>query len=203
MKRLVVSLSLITLLVIAGCANVQVSALRDRCTFTNDPRFEILRGKIPLSPAEAETPPTLAEISNNQVPTAAESKAIYNYDSAYEPCVRDAMALMRNTGGAGATAVAANLRQRTVQELKRLAERQITYGQYRQITYSYYTAAARELQGEINALDIAAAQRQAASAATIAAGAQAIQASRPAPTYIAPKNTTCFRNGAYINCSSY
>jgi hypothetical protein len=34
--------------------------------FTNDSRFEILRGKIPLSPTEAENPPTLAEVSNNR-----------------------------------------------------------------------------------------------------------------------------------------
>jgi hypothetical protein len=67
-------------LVVAGCAQAQLTALRNRCDFTNDPRFETLRGKIPLNPTEVESPPTLAELSNNERPTANERAALFQLD---------------------------------------------------------------------------------------------------------------------------
>ena len=63
-------LSVSMALLLTGCVQAQIADLRKRCDFTNDPRFESLRGKVPLSPTQAESPPTLAEISNNGRPTA-------------------------------------------------------------------------------------------------------------------------------------
>jgi hypothetical protein len=196
-------------LVGSGCMSTQVASLRDRCTFTSDLRFASIKGKIPLSPAEVEVPPTLAEISNNAVPTPEESSAIYAYDAANAPCVAEATAIGRSNGSPGVVAIMTNLRQNSLRELKKLADRQISYGQFRQISYAYYVAANRELQGEVNAMQIVAAQQQAAAAAMTSAGAAMIQASRPVqsfdpePVRSAPMTTNCRKIGQIVNCQSF
>ena len=76
---------------VVGCVQMQIADLRKRCDFANDPRFEVLRGKFPLSPTEVENPPTLAEISNNDRPTPKERAAIFEYDREGSVCARDAL----------------------------------------------------------------------------------------------------------------
>jgi hypothetical protein len=56
-----------------------------------------------------------------------------------------------------------------------------------------------------NATDAIAAQRSAASAQMLGAGAALLQANRPAPI-MAPQpivNTSCNRVGSFVNCTSY
>src|ERR1700760_4437418 len=71
-RKLVCLTTLLAVLNLLGCAQIQVAALRKKCDFEDDPRFEVLRGKVPLSPRASEAPPTLIELSNNSKPTPAE-----------------------------------------------------------------------------------------------------------------------------------
>jgi hypothetical protein len=68
----------------------QLADLRKRCDFSNDPRFEVLRGKIPLSPAQVESQLTLAEI-NNERPTPTERAALFDHDQVGAVCTHEAM----------------------------------------------------------------------------------------------------------------
>lgn len=185
-------------LLVSGCVNAQIAALRERCDFSNDPRFSILKGKIPLSPMESETPPTLAEISNSNLANAAESRAILAFDEAGRPCLSEATRIASRAGGPAVVAILTNLRQKNLAELKRLAEGQISYGSYRQVSYSNLIMANRELAA-VNS--IAEANQQAAAASLIAAGNQMIDASRGPSSDLV--TTNCRRVGQYLSCQSF
>ncbi len=88
------------LLSLAGCVQAQIDALRKQCDFENDERFAILRGKLPLSPAATEAPPTLAELSNSTKPSSAEREAMFALDVETSNCAQRAMGIASRSGNA-------------------------------------------------------------------------------------------------------
>ena len=110
---------------VAGCVQMQIADLRKRCDFANDPRFEVLRGKFPLSPTEVENPPTLAEISNNDRPTPKERAAIFEYDREGSVCARDALDIASRAGSESVVGLFRETRLAIVNLMKLLADGQI------------------------------------------------------------------------------
>jgi hypothetical protein len=70
---------LVVLISLAGCARSEMQALANKCDFSADPRFADLRGKVPLSSAEATAPPSLSEISNENRPTPTERDSLIEF----------------------------------------------------------------------------------------------------------------------------
>ena len=197
--RICIFLGMLTLL--GACMHQQVAELRESCDFRNDPQFASLRGKIPLSPSEVETPPTLSEISNNMVPTAKEAQLIVAFDALNEVCVRRALDILRKNSNPGVVAIVIALRQNNLRELKLLAERKTTFGRYRQISYQYFIAANRELQGELNAMAVIDAQQSAASSSMLSAGAALLGSNRPVSG--GGTSTSCRRYGSTLTCQHF
>jgi hypothetical protein len=190
-------LSVSIALVVAGCVQAQIADLRKRCDFTNDPRFATLRGKIPLSPIEAENPPTLAEISNNQRPTPSERAVLFELDGEASQCARDALNIASRMGSASTVGLLSETRLANVNLEKLLADGQITYGQYRSNSYRLL-AHAQQILGEYErAQQIANAASRQAAAAQLSATTQALQAFNRQPSI-----TTCNSLGNSISCIS-
>jgi hypothetical protein len=184
-------------LMAAACVQAQIADLRNRCDFSNDPRFETLRGKVPLSQVEAENPPTLAEISNTGRPTATERAALFQFDQETAFCTREALSIASR---ATSPAVVGFLREATLAALnqrKLLADGQITYGQHRMNTYQLL-ARAQQIVGEYTrAQQIADAANMQASAAQASVTMQALQAFNRQPTI-----TSCNSIGYNVSCIS-
>jgi hypothetical protein len=71
---------------LSGCARIEMARLAEKCDFSADPWFVSLHGKIPLSPAEALAPPSLAEITNDNKPTSEERNSLLELDTASQFC---------------------------------------------------------------------------------------------------------------------
>ena len=184
-------------LVLTGCVQMRIADLRKRCDFTNDPRFETLRGKIPLGPTEAENPPTLAEISNNNRPTTSERAALFEYDREQAVCAQEALNIVSTAASASVVGLFREVRLANVNQAKLLADGQITYGQFRNNTYQLL-ARAQQILGEYErAQQVANAANQQAIAAQISSTTQALQTFNQQPTI-----TTCNSLGNSVSCVS-
>ena len=189
-------LSVSMALLLTGCVQAQIADLRKRCDFTNDPRFESLRGKVPLSPTQAESPPTLAEISNNGRPTASERAALFEYDGETSLCAQDALKIVSGFGS-DVVGLFRETQLANVNLRKLLAEGQITYGQYRNNSYQMLAKAQQILGGYQQAQQIANAASQQAAAAQLSSTTQALQAFNRQPSI-----TTCNSLGTSVSCVS-
>lgn len=185
----------LSILLLGGCIQAQIASLRQRCDFDNDARFEVLRGKIPLSPAAAESPPTLAELGNNSKPTVAERAAIFELDSETSVCRRDAIGIASRTGNASAVGLFSEVALAKQNLLKLLADGQITYRQYRTNSYQLLANAQKALGEYERAQQIANAQSQQAAAAQMSATTQMLQSFNRQPSI-----TTCNALGSGISC---
>jgi hypothetical protein len=190
-------LSVSVALVLAGCVQAQIADLRKRCDFTNDPKFETLRGKIPLSPTEAENPPTLAEISNNERPTASERAVLFQFDSEASQCAQDALNIASRAGSDSVVGLFRETRLANVNLMKLLTDGQITYGQYRSNSYQLLVHAQQILGEYERAQQIANAASQQAAAVQLSSTTQALQAFNRQPSI-----TTCNSLGNSVSCIS-
>jgi hypothetical protein len=186
---------LISLLSLGGCVQAQIASLRQRCNFENDARFEILRGKLPLSPGAVEAPPNLAELSNNSKPTPAEREAILELDSESSGCARDAIKIASRVGNPSVVGLFSETALAKENLTKLLADGQITYSQYRNNSYQLLANAQKALGEYQRAQQIADAQSGQAAAAQMAATTQALQAFNRQPSI-----TTCSALGRGISC---
>jgi hypothetical protein len=189
------TIMLISILSLGGCVQAQIASLRKQCDFENDPRFEVLRGKLPLSPSAIEAPPTVAELSNNKKPTPAEREAILELDSESSNCARGAIGIASRTGNASVVGLFSEARLARVNLTKLLADGQITYSQYRNNSYQLLANTQKALGEYERAQQIANAQTQLASAADMAATTQALQTFNRQPTI-----TNCNAIGYGISC---
>ena len=190
-------LSVSMVLLLASCVQAQIADLRKRCDFTNDPRFELLRGKIPLSPTQAENPPTLAEISNKERPTASERAALFEYDGETSVCAQEALKIASRAGSDSIVGLFRETRLANVNQIKLLADGQITYGQYHNNSYQLLAQAQQVLGGYERAQQIANAASQQAAAAQLSSTTQALQAFNRQPSI-----TTCNALGRSVSCVS-
>lgn len=200
-----------TAFLLGGCAQAvmqsQMQQLRASCDFSGDPRFASLRGKVPLSPAENERPPSLAEVSNAATPTPAERTALLALDQATQPCAEEALRIARaNLPGV----TAARLQQVRIDSLRQaqlLVNAQITYGQYRANTYQIMTSALGQGDRELRSIQAQQhAQQQAATAALATTGAALLEAGRPrqvAPQPPMPTTTNCRYVGNALQCNTF
>jgi hypothetical protein len=182
-------------LCVAACAQAQIADLRKRCDFSNDPRFEVLRGKVPLSPTEVENPPTLTEISNAARPTPSEREAIFEFDQQTAFCAREGMNIISRTTNDSVAGLFREARLASVNQMKLLADSQITYGQYRINTYQILSRV-QQVAGEYSrAQQIANAASQQAAAAQMSATMRTLQAFNQQPSI-----TTCNSIGPSVSC---
>ena len=187
--------SLLMAVFLLGCVQAQIADLRKRCDFENDPRFESLRGKIPLSPSAAENPPTLSELSNNSRPTPAEREAIFQLDGEQSVCARDALGIVSRVGSASVVGLFSETRLANVNLLKLLADGKITYSQYRNNSFQLLANAQKALGEYERAQQIANAASQQAAAAQMSATTQALKAFNQQPSI-----TTCNALGHSVSC---
>ena len=180
---------------LGGCVQAQIASLRQRCDFENDPRFAVLRGKLPLSPSASESPPTLAELENKSKPTPAEREAIFALDSETSSCARDAIGIASRAGNASIVGLFSETRLANQNLTKFLANGQITYSQYRSNSFQLLANAQKALGEYERAQQIANAHTQQAAAAQMAATTQALQAFNRQPSI-----TTCNALGSSISC---
>jgi hypothetical protein len=193
--RLVLLAALFSL---TACVQAQIADLRKRCDFTNDPRFEVLRGKVPLSPVEVENPPTLVEISNTGRPTATERAALFELDQEGAVCARDAMNIVsRASNNASLVGLFREARLANVNQMKLLADGKITYGQYRTNTYQILSKAQQVAGDYERSQQVANAASQQAAAAQLSATTQSLQAFNQQPSV-----TTCNALGSSVTCVS-
>jgi len=184
--------------IVASCVQAQIADLRNRCDFTQDPRFESLRGKIPLSPTEVETPPSLAEISNTGRPTTSERAALFELDQENARCAREALNIVsRARVSESVVGLFKEARLASVNQMKLLTEGQITYGQFRANSYQIL-ARAQQIMGEYSRTQqIADAASQQAAAASLSSTMQALRAFNQQPTI-----TNCNAIGNNVSCVS-
>jgi hypothetical protein len=194
MYRIFVALFL-TLVSLGGCVQAQIAALRQKCDFENDERFAVLRGKLPLSPSGVETPPTLAELSNNAKPSSTEREAIFAFDAEASNCAREAVGLASRSGNASIVGLFSEARLANQNLLKLLADGKITYSQYRSNSFQLLANAQKTLGEYERAQQIANAHSQQAAAAQMSATTQAFQAFNRQPSI-----TTCNALGGGISC---
>ena len=171
-------LTAVAALALGGCAaggvamQAEINSLRDRCNFENDARFAALKGKIPLSPEGLETPPTLIELSNQAKPTQSEKAAIFSYDVEASKCANDALRIATRAGNSSVVGLFSEARIASQNLLRRLAEGQITYGQYRSNSFQLLANAQKSLGDYARAQQVADAQSRQAAAAEMAASSQ-------------------------------
>jgi hypothetical protein len=191
------TLLFVAALFVTSCVRAQIADLRKRCDFTNDPRFEVLRGKFPLNPSENENPPTLAEISNNGHPTASERNALLQLDQEGSFCAREALNIIAANAPDTVVGLSREGRLAIVNQQKLLVEGQITYGQYRANSYQIL-ARVQQIGGEYTrAQQIANATNQQAAAAQLSSSMQMLQAFNRQPTI-----STCNAIGSGVSCIS-
>ena len=185
-------------LCVSCAAETRVTNLSAKCDFSNDPRFKVLAGKVPLSPAQVSAPPTLAEISNNSKPTPQEKAALLELDKAGKICVDEAMAIADRHLSTGMQGMLREVRLANLNLQRLLLEGKITYGHYRQNAYQLL-ARSQQVLGEYERAERAAnvAAKQAA-AAQLNSTMQLLQAFNRSPTI-----TTCNRIGFGITCTSH
>jgi hypothetical protein len=186
---------LLSILLLSGCVQAQIASLRRRCDFDNDPRFEVLRGKLPLSPGANESPPTLIELSNNSRPTAAEREAIFAFDAETSICAREAIGIASRTGNASVVGLFSEVRLANQNLMKLLADGQITYSQYRNNSFQLLANAQKALGEYERAQQMANAQSQQAAASEMSATTQNLQAFNRQPSI-----TTCNALGGSVSC---
>jgi hypothetical protein len=194
MYRTLIAL-LLALVTLGGCVQAQVAALRKKCDFENDERFAVLRGKFPLSPGESESPPTLAELSNNTKPSPAEREAIFALDAETTNCAREAIGLASRSGNTSVIGLFSETRLAKQNLTKLLADGKITYGQYRSNSFQLVASAQKALGDYERAQQIADAHSQQAAAAQMSAATQSLQAFNRQPSI-----TTCNALGSGISC---
>jgi hypothetical protein len=194
MHRILAALFL-ALVSLGGCVQAQVAALRQKCDFESDERFVALRGKLPLSPSAVETPPTLAELSNNTRPSPTEREAIFALDAETSNCAREAIGLASRSGNASIVGLFSETRLANQNLMKLLTDGKITYGQYRSNSFQLQANAQKALGDYERAQQIANAHSQQAAAAQMSAATQALQAFNRQPSI-----TTCNALGAGISC---
>jgi hypothetical protein len=152
MKRMIWIVALIASMPLNACMSTrqqefqqESQAILAQLDFSNDPRFAVLRGKMPLSPGEASALPTLAELSNSSRPTPIERQAIMELDKVQEP-YRTALIDVQTRYAPPTVVALTKQRASAVLELKaQLADGQITYGQYRQRSYANLAATNRAI----------------------------------------------------------
>lgn len=180
---------------LTGCVQAQISALRKKCDFEDDQRFAVLRGKLPLSPSATETPPTLAELSNNAKPTPPERDAIFALDIEQSSCAQQAIGIASRSGNTSIVGLFSETRLANQNLLKLLADGQITYGQFRGNSFQLLASAQRTLGDYERAQQVADAHSQQAAAAQMMATSQALQVFNRQPSV-----TTCNALGTGISC---
>lgn len=185
---------------------MEAKKLTQECNFSNDPRFQILRGKVTLSPEETAKPPSLAEIMNNARPTEQEREALLLLDQAWHPCRLRALQLVSQNAPPVITGVYKEMANAAILMEAKLVDGQMTYGEYRQQSYEMISRAERVVSEYIQAQQIADAAKQQAAAAQLMATMQTIQTLNQ--SYIqhlppSPIITNCNRVGGTINCLTY
>jgi hypothetical protein len=152
MKRMMGVLALIVSMALNACTSngeQETNALREmnatveQCDFSNDSRFVVLRGKMPLSAKANGALPTLAELSNSNRPTPTERQAIMDMDTAVQPC-RTAGLELATRYNLPTTAALKRLASANLKLKAQLVAGEITYGQYRQRNYDNQQATTRE-----------------------------------------------------------
>lgn len=181
---------------IAGCMQAQLAQLKERCDFSNDPRFVVLRGKVPLSPTEVEAVPSLAQISNINRPTSEERAALLELDQESTVCAQEGMKIVNRIDSSGSLGgLYREARLAIVNQSKLLADRQITYGQFRS-NQQQIMSRVQQVAGELaRAKQMADAASQQAAAANLSSTVQAFQAFNRQPTV-----TNCNRLGSNVTC---
>jgi hypothetical protein len=182
---------------LSGCAQAQISALRDKCDFSSDPRFASIRSKVGLSIAEREAAPTLRQIDDNSKPTPEQREALLEFDEANAPCRQGAMAFVSKYGSADMVGLYQELSLARTNQLKLLIDGEITFGQYRNNTYQMLARANQIAAQYERAQSMANAAASQAAAVQFSSTMQAFQTFNRQPTI-----TTCNSLGGSINCYS-
>jgi hypothetical protein len=180
----------------SSCAQAQISALRDKCDFSADPRFASIRGKVGLSLAEREAAPTLRQIDDSSRPTPDQREALLEFDEANAPCRQGAMAFVSKYGSADIVGLFQELSLARTNQL-RLINGEITFGQYRNNTYEMLARAKQIAAQYERAQSMANAAASQAAAAQFSTTMQAFQTFNRQPTI-----TTCNSFGGSISCYS-
>ena len=197
-------------ILLCACAasqlELEMNRLTRQCDLTNDPRFQILQGKIVLSIEEAANPPSLAEIMNEARPTEQEREALFLLDQAYRPCTVRILQLSSQYDPPIVTSALKELASASILMYARLVDGQITYGEYRQQSYEMGSRTDRVIAEYLQVQQIADAARKQAAAAQLMATMQTIQTlSQSYLQHLPPSPiiTNCNRLGGAINCVTY
>lgn len=197
-------------ILLGACAAVrfesEMNKLYQQCNFANDPRFQVLRGKLPLSPEEAARPPSAAEILNSARPTEQEREALLLLDQVYHPCRVRALQLISQYYPPIVASVSKEMASTAILMVARVIAGQITYGEYRQQSYELLSRTERVINEYLQTQQVADAVRQQATAAALMATMQTIQTLNQSYMQSLPPSpiiTNCNRMGGTINCVTY
>lgn len=184
-------------LAVSSCAQVEIQSLASRCDFSADPRFEQLRGKVPLSSRQATTAPSLGEISNENRPTPEERTLLLQYSDVMHPCRQQALEIVDRYG---APEVGGAFREYALAQLnmdKLLVQGNLSYGQARTAKYQLQARWQQVIGQYERARQISNAAQQQAAAAQVMAASQAFSAFNRQPTV-----TNCTALGPSVSCVS-
>lgn len=224
--------------VVSGCVNpylerqlqqqqLQRQAIAEReqiesecANYGVDPRTEALSGKVPLTLAEANAPPALAQLTDNNKASAKEKAALIALEEVRGPCIQRMFAWAGRYLPPAAVSLFEQAQTNGKLLRARLYAGEITYGEWHRATYEAQTrfkTALADLDASLQQQALAAqhayaAQQQAAALQQQAAAAQLQNAlqyfqlqnqsyyqSLPAT----PITTRCYRVGQSVNCQSW
>lgn len=181
-----------------GCVQTQVSALQEKCDFSNDPRFVVLRGKIPLRPQDNTASPTLEEISDKSVPNAVERQALIELDSASAFCRRGALDIASHSAPPAVVGLMREADSALLNQRMMLANGKISFGQFRQNQYKILGQTERVAGQYLQSQQAADAAKQQAAAAQLSATVQTLQAFNRQSTV-----TNCSALGSTVSCVTH
>ena len=157
-------------------AQAKLSALRARCDFSRDPRFEVLRGKDCLSIQECERPPTLSELTNTNYPTDQELDAMRLEIKEAEHCRSEPLIILRSMKLPNQILmIIVEYDLAGINILRLFLEGQMTWGEKRTSEYKLQLFAERHINEYSEARRQANVLRQRAAAAQLSAAISLLQ----------------------------